>query len=151
MFLQHTIIVTESRKFFCKNFELTEDNWISHCRISKQVTTESSIRCFQQKLLNRLIFANDCLFKMKIISSELCDFCREVIQTRDHLFVNYVILQVKYFIYNCKQKGKIPTYEMFYSVLINNYKVESKAANTDRKVKKLNLKWRKLENVVKPT
>ena len=50
------------------------------------VTIETKIREFQYKTLNNIIFANQKLFKLKMIESPLCTFCKT--ESLEHLFFN---------------------------------------------------------------
>ena len=46
------------------------------------------MRIFQYKILNNVLYLNKLLYKMKIVKSQLCYFCREQNETPIHLFWN---------------------------------------------------------------
>ena len=46
------------------------------------------MRIFQYKILNNVLYLNKLLYKMKIVKSPLCHFCREQNETPIHLFCN---------------------------------------------------------------
>ena len=52
------------------------------------VTIETKIREFQYKILNNIIFTNQKLFKLKMIESPLCTFCKRETESLEHLFFN---------------------------------------------------------------
>ena len=50
------------------------------------LTIESQMRIFQYKILNNVLYLNKLLYKMKIVKSPRCYFCREQNETSIHLF-----------------------------------------------------------------
>ena len=110
-------------------------------------TLDNKLREFQYKILHRILYTNEMLFRFKKVDSPSCDLCGIELETVEHLFfsctkvsafwdelydllislnlsatpfdvkdiifgiicpkntsilVNYIILEVKYFIYCCK-------------------------------------------------
>ena len=51
-----------------------------------KITIENKLRSFQFKFLHRILYFNDRLFKCKIVTSSLCDFCGEAIDSIDHRY-----------------------------------------------------------------
>ena len=49
-------------------------------------TIESSLRSFQYKLLNNILYLNERLFKFNVVKSPLCSLCSLVNETVVHLF-----------------------------------------------------------------
>ena len=49
------------------------------------VTLDTKLRTFQYKLLNRIVFTNDKLFRFNIVESPLCTFCTVVEESLEHL------------------------------------------------------------------
>ena len=49
------------------------------------VTIESSLRSFQYKILNNILYLNERLFKFNIVDSPLCSLCQGRIGT--YIFV----------------------------------------------------------------
>ena len=52
-----------------------------------QVTLDTYTRDFQYKILNRILFTNAKLSKLKLVESPLCTFCGKDEETPEHLFV----------------------------------------------------------------
>ena len=52
-----------------------------------QVALDTCTRDFQYKILNRILFTNAKLSKLKLIESPLCTFCGKDEETPEHLFV----------------------------------------------------------------
>ena len=52
------------------------------------VTIETKIREFQYKILNNIVFTNQKLFKLKMIESPRCTFCKRETESLEHLFFN---------------------------------------------------------------
>ena len=50
------------------------------------VTIETKIREFQYKILSNITFTNQKLFKLKMIESLLCTFCKRETESLEHLF-----------------------------------------------------------------
>lgn len=70
-----------------ENLNLEQDIcWKNIYIIPWKTTTDTALRCFKYKLLNRIIPTNKYLFKCKLNSSNLCDFCVSHIETIEHLF-----------------------------------------------------------------
>ena len=51
-----------------------------------QVALNTYTRDFQYKILNRILFTNSKLFKLKLVESPLCPFCGKNEETLEHLF-----------------------------------------------------------------
>ena len=49
-------------------------------------TTDSTLRNFQYKYIQRIIATNKYLFKCNLSNTNLCDMCSEHIETIEHLF-----------------------------------------------------------------
>ena len=49
-------------------------------------TIESSLRSFQYKILNNILYLNEKLFKFKIVDSPLCSLCETENESMLHLF-----------------------------------------------------------------
>ena len=48
-------------------------------------TLDTNLRVFQYKLLNRIIFTNDKLFKFKLVDSPFCTCCKTNEESLEHL------------------------------------------------------------------
>ena len=68
-----------------KNF--SKEIWKDINVRSAKLTDDTSIRTFQYKINNRILYTNDMLMKFKIKETELCTFCNETKETiLHHLF-----------------------------------------------------------------
>ena len=54
-------------------------------QLAFNVTLDTNLRVFQYKLLNRIIFMNDKLFKFKLVDSPSCTFCKTNEESLEHL------------------------------------------------------------------
>ena len=61
-------------------------DWSKSYSLPFPCTRESKLQTFQFKLLHRRISTNRYLFKIGLISSELCSFCESSTETLLHLF-----------------------------------------------------------------
>lgn len=61
-------------------------NWDVIYQIPHIVTLDTKTRIFQCKLLNRITYTNKSLYKMKMVESPLCTFCKISDESLEHLF-----------------------------------------------------------------
>ena len=61
--------------------------WSKIYSLPFQVALDTYTRDFQYKILNRILFTNSKLFKLKLVESPLCSFCDKNEETLEHLFV----------------------------------------------------------------
>ena len=59
---------------------------IGMCQIPHVVTLDTKTRIFQYKLLNRIIYTSKSLYKMKMVESPLCPFCKISDESLEHHF-----------------------------------------------------------------
>ena len=50
------------------------------------VTKDTKLREIQYKILNRYVATNKWLYKRKLVSSDICSFCKSDVQDIEHLF-----------------------------------------------------------------
>lgn len=55
------------------------------------VTIDSSLRCFQYKILQNVLYLNEKLFLFKKSDSKLCPFCKSFNETVVHIFAKCVV------------------------------------------------------------
>ena len=67
--------------------------WDKVYSIPQKVTIESSLRIFQYKILNNILYLNNQLFKMQKVESPLCSLCHNMNETVVHLFSECYITQ----------------------------------------------------------
>jgi len=53
----------------------------------EQMTNVNKLRSFQFKLLHRIVFFNDKLFKFRKVNTTLCDFCNESLDSLEHRLI----------------------------------------------------------------
>ena len=56
-------------------FQDSELMWNKIYSLPFQVALDTYMRDFQYKILNRILFTNSKLFKLKLVESPLCSFC----------------------------------------------------------------------------
>ena len=60
-------------------------NWKSVYSLSFRTTLESKLREFQFKILNRIVFTNEKLFRFGMADSPSCAFCQTEVESVEHL------------------------------------------------------------------
>ena len=68
------------------NMETFHLDWERIYSLPFKVTLDTKLREFQYKILHRICYTNDMLFKFRIVDSPLCYFCGEEIETLEHFF-----------------------------------------------------------------
>ena len=71
---------------FSNVYEIEESEWSQIYTLPFKCTIEVKLREFQFKILHNILYTNDRLYKMKIVSSNICSFCSSDIETPIHLF-----------------------------------------------------------------
>ena len=69
-----------------KTFDIEDEKWRKYCLVAFKCSSEIDLKWFQYKLLNRFLYTNDKLYKMKIIDNVKCSFCQLIPETIVHLF-----------------------------------------------------------------
>ena len=77
---------TKSQIYFEKLFPNKEIKWKCIYLITRCVTSDNNLRIFQYKILNNVLYLNEGLLKLKIVSSSLFSFCNSENETPIHLF-----------------------------------------------------------------
>ena len=54
--------------------------------VSRKTVISTSIRMFQYRLLNNILYFNKCIYKIKLVESPHCSQCRTVDKTSFHFF-----------------------------------------------------------------
>ena len=75
-----------AQKRFQDEFPDVQFDWNSIYSLSFKVSLETKIREFQYKVLNNIVFTNEKLFKIKMTDSPQCTFCKNEIESLEHLF-----------------------------------------------------------------
>ena len=66
--------------------EISESDWSKYYRNNFQSVIETSLRDFQYQILTRSIPTNRFLSKCKLTESDKCFYCKECVETVEHLF-----------------------------------------------------------------
>ena len=75
-----------ARKKYEESFNTEESqlDWKKIYLTPIRATLSTKLREFQYKILNRILYTNDMLFKFKKIESPLCYFCENDVETIEH-------------------------------------------------------------------
>ena len=77
-----------SRRYFERIFGvMEEEEWRNIYTLTAKVTVCTSLRIFQYKILNNILYLNARLFKMHMMDSGLCSLCNSAEQSMLHLFL----------------------------------------------------------------
>ena len=68
------------------SLHLTNVDWKKVYMLPRLTTIESSLRSFQYKILNNVMFLNERLHKFNVVTSPLCSLCKEKNESVSHLF-----------------------------------------------------------------
>ena len=61
-------------------------DWKIIYMLPRKTVISTSIRMFQYRLLNNILYSNKCLYKMKLVESPHCSQCRTVDENPFHFF-----------------------------------------------------------------
>ena len=111
----------------------------------------TKLQNFQYKFLHRAIYTNSRLFKMKLVNSETCTFCKSNIETLDHLFWdcvvtnNYIQQYIDFLKLNCNLELHLSK-KMFFLGLDTNDKSELHGLNCSLIILKYSILQAKCKN-----
>ena len=63
-----------------------ELEWNKIFELPFRVTEEAKFQWMQFQILHRIIATNKYLYKLKLIDSPVCSFCKQEVETIEHLF-----------------------------------------------------------------
>ena len=86
MLLKNIVKLPTAQRSLNNLLRLNSVDWTKVYMLPRQVTIESSLRSFQYKILNNILYLNEKLFKLKIVASPLCSLCKLHNETTIHLF-----------------------------------------------------------------
>ena len=69
-----------------QSFDLDEKNWRIYCSVAFNCTIDVDLRWFQFKIVHKILYTNDLLFRLKLVDSKECSFCKSHPETVLHLF-----------------------------------------------------------------
>ena len=84
---------TAKEKLSVKYHHLTID-WKRVYLLSFRTTLETKLREFDFKILNRIVFTNEKLFRFDMAESDKCAFCQTEVESTEHLFFSCKISSV---------------------------------------------------------
>ena len=93
-----------SQSYYGKLLETTNLNLKEIYILPRKVSIDTTLRMFQYKILNNILFLNKLLFKFKKVSSRLCFFCNSADETPLHIFYTCNVTkrlwnELQYFVY----------------------------------------------------
>ena len=142
-----------------------------------KITLSTNLREFQYKILNKILYNNEKLFKFKKVDSGLCAiyakltrleifFQQKVSWTRPlgiqdvlfgildphefHVLTNYIILESKYFLYLCKLNSRPLSVRSLLQRIKNTYEFERYIARSKGKISLHNKKWDPILPLISP-
>lgn len=68
----------------------SEKTWSRIFELPIKVTQETKLRWLQFQTFQRIVPTNGYLFKLNILNSSSCTFCKNYIETKEHLFYDCV-------------------------------------------------------------
>ena len=107
------------------NTHTSQLDWEKIYLLPFKTTLDTKLREFKNKILNRILYTNEMLFRFKKVDSPLCDFCENELETVEHLFffctkVNIsVSLEIKDVLFGILDTSNI-------NILVNYIVLESK-------------------------
>lgn len=75
----------------------SEKTWSSIFELPFKVTQETKLRWLQFQTLHRIVPTNEYLFKLNILNSSSCTFCKNNIETIEHLFYDCIHVKELWF------------------------------------------------------
>ena len=82
-----------SQLYFERVLGFGKVEWGKVYMLPRIVTIESSLRSFQYKILNNILYLNERLFKFNIVDSPLCSLCGAYKESIKHLFCTCTVTQ----------------------------------------------------------
>ena len=92
---QTTPTAKDREKLSAKYHRLTID-WKRVNLLSFRTTLETKLRGFQFKILNRIVFTNEKLFRFDMAESDKCAFRQTEVESIEHLLISCKISSAKY-------------------------------------------------------
>ena len=84
-FRSRKVIPSTAQAKFKEEYSSLSVDWKEIYSLAFNVTLDTNLRAFQYKVLNRIIFTNDKLFKFKHVDSPSCTFCKTNEESLEHL------------------------------------------------------------------
>ena len=81
-----------AQEYFEKEFNHVNLDWKQIYLLGRKTTISTSLRVFQYKILNNILFLNKKLFIFGIVSESKCSFCKLNDETINHIYTNCTIV-----------------------------------------------------------
>ena len=85
-FLKYKVKKCKSLTKWKNYLDIEDDRWRSYCQIPFQSTLDTNMRWFQIKILNRILYMKDALYKFGFVTDKKCTFCNNSEETILHVF-----------------------------------------------------------------
>ena len=81
-----------AQEYFNKQFDQSNLDWKQIYLLGRKTTINTSLRMFQYKMLNNILFLNKKLFIFGLVDNSKCSFCKLNDETVIHLCTNCTII-----------------------------------------------------------
>ena len=81
-----------SQEYFNKQFDQSNLEWKQIYLLGRKTNINTSLRMFQYKILNNILFLNKKLFTFGLVDDSKCSFCKLNDETVSHLYTNCTIV-----------------------------------------------------------
>ena len=81
-----------AQEYFEKLFNQINLDWKQIYLLCRKTTVDTSLRVFQYKILNNILFLNKKLFMFGIVTDSKCSFCKKNDETVQHIYINCTIV-----------------------------------------------------------
>ena len=90
-FIKHKVKKCKSLTKWQNNIDIEDARWGSFCLIPFQSTLDTNMRWFQIKVLNRILYMKDALYRFGMVADTTCTFCNSNVEDILHFycFCNY--------------------------------------------------------------
>ena len=85
--------VTAISKWSNYGINFSKTDWKNIFILPFRTTTETKLQWLQLQIIHRIIPRNNFLFKIKVTDSPICSFCKEDLETIEHLFADCHIVK----------------------------------------------------------
>ena len=85
IFLQQKQIAPTTKQKLTNKYSNIDIDWEKAYALASKCTLDTNIREFQYKILNCIIFTNEKLYLIGVVDSPNCTFCKEVVESVEHL------------------------------------------------------------------
>ena len=84
--------IPTAQENFNKQFDQSNLHWKQIYLLGRKTTINTSLRMFQYKMLNNILFLNKKLFIFGLVDNSKCSFCKLNDETVIHIYTNFTII-----------------------------------------------------------